>query len=90
MDSHNDHAHVGSHQEEGEKEKGEEARGPGVYAYANEVDPKEADALNRARIAADLQVIRRGLDRIGPTLLACLYFLVMACLTLVSIRRRMG
>jgi hypothetical protein len=54
------------------------------------LDPAESIALNQARLAADIQVVRQGIDRIGPAVFVIAYFAAMACLFLAIIARRLG
>lgn len=54
------------------------------------LDPDESRELNRARMAADLQTVRRQLDRIGPGVYVLAYFAAVACLFLAVIARRLG
>lgn len=57
---------------------------------AGPTDPEASRELNRARMAADLQTIRRQLDRIGPGVYVLAYFAAVACLFLAIIARRLG
>jgi hypothetical protein len=64
--------------------------GPGHIPGTDPLNPAESIALNQARLAADIQVVRQGIDRIGPAVFVIAYFAAMACLFLAIIARRLA
>lgn len=50
--------------------------------------PEDSPELHRARVADDLQKVRRALDRISPAIYAIAYFVALGCFLLGVIARR--